>query len=275
MAVKEILVHLKAHEPWSTHIDHGLGLGAFFGARVRGLMTFLDVAILRGVLAPNDPSVAERAERLRAEAQGTVERFHERAKALGVEAVFEFAEGAASEIVLWASRLHDLTVIEQRDPAGDELGYDPAEQAALSSGRPVLVTPRQGAFNAAPRHLVVAWNGSREAAAAVQAARPFIEKAQRVTVLTGSEKHVLRASARVPDLSIRGYLERHVAKVSEEKVKVSPDEAGAHLLARCDALEADMLVMGIYGRSWFSELILGGATRHVLQTMRLPVLMAH
>jgi nucleotide-binding universal stress UspA family protein len=212
---------------------------------------------------------------MRAEAQGTVERFHERARALGVEAEFDFAEGAASEIMLWAARLHDLTVIEQRDPAGDELGYDPAEQTALSSGRPVLVTPREGVFSAAPKHLVVAWNGSREAAAAVQAARPFIEKAKRVTVLIGSEKHGLRSSARVPDLSIRSYLERHVASVTQEAVKVSPDDAGAHLLARCAALEADMLVMGIYGRSWFSELILGGATRHVLQNMRLPVLMAH
>jgi len=275
MAVKELLVHLKAHEPWSAHIDHALGLGAFFNARVRGLMTFLDVAILRGVLGPEDPTVAERAGKLRAEAKATEGRFLARAKELGVEAVFDYAEGAASEIVLWASRLHDLTVIEQRDPAGDELGYDPAEQAALSSGRPVLVIPRAGAFNASPRHLVVAWNGSREAAAAVQAARPFIERAQRVTVLTGKEKHGLRASARVPDLSIKGYLERHVAKVGEEKVTASPDDAGAHLLARCDALEADILVMGIYGRSWFSELILGGATRHVLQNMRLPVLMAH
>jgi nucleotide-binding universal stress UspA family protein len=35
------------------------------------------------------------------------------------------------------------------------------------------------------------------------------------------------------------------------------------------------MVMGGYGHSRFRELILGGATRGVLSTMTLPVLMSH
>jgi nucleotide-binding universal stress UspA family protein len=38
---------------------------------------------------------------------------------------------------------------------------------------------------------------------------------------------------------------------------------------------ADMLVMGAYGRSRFSEWMLGGATRHVLTWADIPVLMRH
>ena len=47
------------------------------------------------------------------------------------------------------------------------------------------------------------------------------------------------------------------------------------LLSRtCDA-GADLIVMGAYGRSRLRELVLGGATRHLLRHMTVPVLMSH
>ena len=39
--------------------------------------------------------------------------------------------------------------------------------------------------------------------------------------------------------------------------------------------DADMVVMGAYGHSRFREAILGGATRHMLEMAKVPVLMAH
>ena len=50
---------------------------------------------------------------------------------------------------------------------------------------------------------------------------------------------------------------------------------GAVLTGRAVELGADLLVMGCYGHSPTRERILGGTTRLVLDTMRLPVLMAH
>jgi nucleotide-binding universal stress UspA family protein len=38
---------------------------------------------------------------------------------------------------------------------------------------------------------------------------------------------------------------------------------------------ADLIVMGGYGHSRLREFILGGATRGILQSMTVPVLMAH
>jgi nucleotide-binding universal stress UspA family protein len=38
---------------------------------------------------------------------------------------------------------------------------------------------------------------------------------------------------------------------------------------------AGLLVMGAYGHGRFTELIFGGATRHVFRHMTLPVLMSH
>lgn len=47
------------------------------------------------------------------------------------------------------------------------------------------------------------------------------------------------------------------------------------LLSRTFDLEADLLVMGCYGHSRVREWLLGGTSRVVLQSMTLPVLMAH
>jgi nucleotide-binding universal stress UspA family protein len=40
-------------------------------------------------------------------------------------------------------------------------------------------------------------------------------------------------------------------------------------------MSADLLVMGCYGHSRAREFVLGGATRSILQSMTLPVLMSH
>ncbi|MEG2034400.1 MAG: universal stress protein, partial [Janthinobacterium sp.] len=46
-------------------------------------------------------------------------------------------------------------------------------------------------------------------------------------------------------------------------------------LSQAADLSADLLVMGAYGHSRLRETILGGVTRTILQSMTIPVLMAH
>ena len=53
------------------------------------------------------------------------------------------------------------------------------------------------------------------------------------------------------------------------------DEPDTALLSRLADLDTDLLVMGGYGHSRFRELMLGGATRRVLEAMTVPVFMAH
>jgi nucleotide-binding universal stress UspA family protein len=50
---------------------------------------------------------------------------------------------------------------------------------------------------------------------------------------------------------------------------------GEMLLACANEMEADLLVMGCYGHTRLRELVFGGASRHVLAHMSLPVLMSH
>ena len=53
------------------------------------------------------------------------------------------------------------------------------------------------------------------------------------------------------------------------------DQVGPALLAKARELNADLLVMGGYGRSRLSELVFGGVTRTVLREMKCPVFLSH
>ena len=47
------------------------------------------------------------------------------------------------------------------------------------------------------------------------------------------------------------------------------------ILSCCADQGADLLVMGAYGHSRLRELVLGGATRSVLEGLSLPALLSH
>ena len=71
------------------------------------------------------------------------------------------------------------------------------------------------------------------------------------------------------------HLARHGIEATLERVCKAHEDDGSVLLRQCDRFDADLLVMGAYGHSRATELILGGATRTVLAEASLPVLMSH
>ena len=52
-------------------------------------------------------------------------------------------------------------------------------------------------------------------------------------------------------------------------------DVGSVILSRVSDLDVDLVVMGIYGHSRLRELVLGGASRTMLQQMTVPVLISH
>lgn len=166
-------------------------------------------------------------------------------------------------------RLFDLTVVARPDGDGSVGGIATLEAALFDTGRPLLVAPPK-APAAAPRHLALAWNGTREASRAVWSARPFFAKAERISVIT-----VLQDGWEASPVELATYLARHGVAAETHLVKLGDAEVGERLLASAGELGADLLVMGGYGHSRLRELVLGGATRSVLERSPLPILMAH
>lgn len=168
----------------------------------------------------------------------------------------------------------DLLVLGQHDPEAAEqlVPSDFVSGVLLASGRPAVVLPYAGRFDAVGRRVMVAWKPGPQAARALSAALPVLRRAQRVKVVEGgAEASVCRGGA----LDVTGYLALHGVQADRERIEEEPAEIGEVLLSRAADFQADLLVMGCYGHSRARELVLGGATRTVLRSMTLPVLLSH
>lgn len=165
----------------------------------------------------------------------------------------------------------DLLVLGQHEPGvpSPPPGGDLAAHVLLACPRPVLVVPYIQRETVIGKRILVAWNGSAEAARALNAALPFLRQAERVTVAAFRP-----ADEPAADPALLPYLKRH--GVEATLLSESPGLAGGEpLLSLVADQAADLLVMGGYGRARLSELLLGGVTRTVLESMTVPVLMAH
>lgn len=166
----------------------------------------------------------------------------------------------------------DLVVLGQRDasdPASDGTPSDFLPSLLVETGRPALVLPYAGPIAPIGRTVLVAWKPTREAARAVSAALPWLRRAAQVHVVCHGEDPgpSLQAQQR--------YLQAHGVATTLHRGGPEQGGAGENLLSQAADLGADLLVMGCYGHSRTREWVLGGATRSVLQSMTLPVLMVH
>jgi nucleotide-binding universal stress UspA family protein len=275
MTWRDILVHVQTGEEWSGHIDIAISLAKTFNARLTGLRTSNSAATVKHYLGASSPAALEFEAREAALLANAEQRFRQALAASGVDGEWDTAEGNAGEILSIAGRVHDLIVVRQRRMGGDEPGFDVAETCAMWSGTPTLVAPCDGSFPTVGERVLVAWNGSQQASASVHGALPLIERAKHVTILIGKGKESVSSITRYPKLDIAGYLARHAAEVATYAFEAGDWEAGAKILDAADRTESDLIVMGAYGRSAWRELFLGGATRHILEHMTVPVLMAH
>jgi nucleotide-binding universal stress UspA family protein len=148
------------------------------------------------------------------------------------------------------------------------------EYVVLYSGRPVLIVPYAGNFTHVGRKVLVAWDGSQEASRAVDGALPFLREAAEVKVVVFNAERQVNMHGDQPGADIALYLARHGVTVDVMQETTEQDSGNALLSLAADTT-ADLLVMGCYAHSRFRELLLGGASRTVLASMTLPVLMAH
>jgi len=166
----------------------------------------------------------------------------------------------------------DLVILGQRnpeDPMVSELPGDFLPDLLVKSGRPALVLPYAGPLVAAARTVLVGWKETPEAARAVSAALPWLRAASHVHVACHGKDAEASLKQLQRYLAIQG-----IAGVSLHAGGIEESDAGNRLLSMAADLGADMLVMGCYGHSRAREWILGGATRTMLESMTLPVLMS-
>lgn len=279
MPLRNLLVHLDLGKASEARADAAIALAAAHDAHLTALVTAVTPPLPDYVAAqiPNELLVQTETE-TRNHIDAVEKSFRHKAEAAGINHDV-FAElGIASSVgtLVLHTRHVDLAILGQADPNDPPPGEATlTEDVVLSCGRGVLVLPYIGAINGIGRHVMVAWDASREAARAIADAMPLMESAEQVTVASVRASESEQPDDHLPSMDIATHLARHGIAV-EVKTFVDPGIGiGNTLLSRAADHGVDMLVMGAYGHARLRELILGGVTRDILKTMTVPVLMSH
>jgi nucleotide-binding universal stress UspA family protein len=114
---------------------------------------------------------------------------------------------------------------------------------------------------------------SPSAARAAGDALPLLKRAKSVQILVGRGEKAI--PSRHPAASLLDYLAAHEIKAAVDEFDVSGRKIGDALLERASHHKADLMVMGAFGHSRLREFVLGGATRRLLDTSKIPLFMSH
>lgn len=221
------------------------------------------------VTADMEAASAERHARLHAMVE-------DRARREGVSVEwrgYDSVSGDSAVSGIDSARSADLVIALQNDPNG--VASADVETLLFHSGRPVLFVPCTYSGGGAPfKKALIAWNGSKEAARAAFDALPLLKEAGHAVVLTVDAPEEEGPGAGRNGTAIATALARHgieVTVLAKKSEKRSDVETIIDAIAEADA---DLLVMGAFGRSRLAEFVFGGVTRSVLQMMPVPTLMS-
>ena len=140
----------------------------------------------------------------------------------------------------------------------------------FETGRPLLIAGSRPP--AALETAVIAWKPTREAAHAVSAATPILEKCRRIVVLTVAEADE-KDTGSADRLVVA--LRRHGVTVEAQKLRPGKSGVAETVLDAARGLPSPLLVMGGYGHSRVREMVFGGFTQRIIEGAEIPVLMAH
>ena len=267
---RDILVHLDGTARSMARLELAAGLATRQDGRLTGVFARVDPD-KRAIIARR-PS--DRLSEIMAEAEAA---FRQACAGTAVQADWMPMPFGGPDFIIRemaiCSRFFDLAVLGQIEEDQAILPAELNEEIIRQSGGPVLTVPFAGAFEGVGQCVLIAWNGSREAARAVRDAMPVLAKAAEVRVLGLHLRTVQEAG--LPQVNIIERLRRSGIKATYDVIP--PGEIGTmDMVLSCAAdAGADLIVMGAFGDEGIPGLGRGAGTRHMLQHMTVPLLMSH
>lgn len=273
--IKAILVLADETPRFEATLASAVELCRKFGAHVDAIhfrpdpMTLLPVSdegIPPDLLEEIRKSAAAAADERESATRAIFERL---SKVAAVPTSWQVSTGEEADVASAAARLRDITIFGRPDDSDEPQWRAIVHAVLFGSGRPVLLLPRRPPSSFGD-HVAVAWNGSKEASRAVAESLPFLQRAKQVTVLSAGTIDPYASAA-----GLVAYLDRHDIRAVAREFESGHDSISKALLDQARQAHADLMVMGGYRHSRLREVILGGATREIVDESELPVLMAH
>lgn len=281
MGYKTILVHCNDAARIEAVLAPAAQLAEGFQAHLIGLSVVPPVLVLPAGMpgAPDTVVVDTHCQEYRRESPKLKAALEAAASGRGFVAEWREVEAGAdsvADVAAQHARAADLVIAAQADAGwAGSIHLDVADRLAVEAGRPVLIVPNGGSQGGLGRKVLIAWNGRREAARAVFDALPILQRAQEVKVIWVNPQAEREAAQDIPAADVCTALARHGVTCEATEAVRPHVGVGQTLLARAKDYGCDLLVMGCYGHSRLREFVLGGASRHVLDHMTIPVLMSH
>lgn len=269
MMLKNLMVHLDQGSRSAIRLEIAVSLAKNNGARLVGV--FAQRANYRGSgLISTWPS----DEHLNA---GKVSKKEFEMATQGLVAQWvDINSGDDSEVltlICEKARYFDLVIMGQHDEAATTfIPAELVEEVLSNSGRPALVIPYIGNFSCIFKRPLIAWNGSREAAHALNDALPLMNHCEKAIVLS-FDSSLERAEKSCKEIST--HLSCHGISSKAEVMLIENIGVMDMLLNNACDQGADLLVMGAHSHFGFPFISRGAGTRHILKTMVLPILMSN
>ena len=271
--MKSILLHINDDDGLEARIQAALDLARAFDGHITCLQ-----AVTYEVFAPGDfygsamaaamPVIKENAEKLRAKVEADLSN-----EDVSWDWLFQY--GMAESRLLEKSAINDVVILGPNDIGED--GPRPSRMVGdqlINSRTPVLVVPKDQKSLDCRGAALVAWNGSTEACVALRAAVPLLAKASKVYLASvGEEDAKIRHD--LPPVEGAAYLSRYGIHAELVELPGGDGSIADTLVSAARARECGYLVMGAYGHSRLTEMLLGGVTRKALTDPKLPIFMAH
>ena len=284
--MKTILIPTEDHASMQAVLEAARLIARRFGSYMEGFAVYpgaADFVAVDPVSSLTIASMQEGDEEIERLTQGLFEGFMQAHGVPRVQAVPRAQQGPAAYSYGWVrpsahgdafigshGRLFDLIVMGRPGRAPQDPRMPPLEAALFESGRPVLIAPA-----AAPQvigaNVLVAWNGSTEQTRTTAFAMPLLREAREVTVLSVEGGMTPGPTGE----EVAHYLLMNGVAATAVTAAPGTRTTGETILDHAKTHGCDLLVKGAYTQSRLRQMVFGGATRHILASATLPVLMAH
>jgi len=273
MTFKTIAVYVDDHDDCIDQIRVALAIAQRFQAHLTGLYVRRSLQIPTVAQIESGTGLIETQQSMIEELEATASsRFDNTVNNTNPELVTEWRvlDGPRNEALENQARYTDLLIVGS--PGKNSADTDIADSVVLNTGGPVLALPNE--MGTIPgKHVLIGWDGSREAARAVHDAIPFIKSAEQIRV---TSIHTPQTVDTDQAAKLCAHLAKHgIEAVSENHILDSSRETGAKLLELADEQKTDLIVIGAYAHRRIREIVFGGVTRELLIDLKIPVFMSH
>ena len=275
-----IAVHLGADNGCKRRIEVAIKLATEHQAELVGVYPF-DVTpqeAYSGTALPSDVTKMIR-ERIQSDREQIKQDFLEATKAAGITAHWRMPKGPIDEALALHARYSRLLVMskaEDRQSTASPITTNLPETVIMAAGRPVMMVPSVGTLTTIGERVLFCWDKKREAARAFADAAPLLRAAKELVVLAIDEdtESLREQDIQEDDFSglctALGYPTPKVLLRSSKGVGV-----GNVILNTATDYGSDLIVMGAYGHSRMRQWIMGGASKTLLSSMAVPVMLSH